>query len=221
MTGRDGKIPLGFARRDFGLVTTSQVALRANLLRVILAPARLTRQEPLGSLQNSHFASRNRASCGWEERGTPLTGILVRGRTGQEKPLSAYRSLTGALRAAAARPRCGENQEKFFAQLSAKESWRGVERSSTALHSVSGIWFALPQSPKGDMSRLPLRSAMDGRHRRPSPPQRGGLPPSLREVSSRSDDGGSVILSRSYSYLSYRLFAPATAVGHGEGPAHT
>ena len=37
--------------------------------RVILAYARLTRQEPLGSLQNSHFASQNRASCAGRKRG--------------------------------------------------------------------------------------------------------------------------------------------------------
>ena len=193
MAGRDGKIPLHYVRRNFSLVTTSK-----------LRKAQLTRSRSAWEFAKLPF------------RFAKPRFLRLGGRGG-----TAYRLLIGVIRAAAARPRRGERQEKFFAQLSAKESWRGVERSSTALHSVSGIWFALPQSPKGDMSRLPLRSAMDGRHRRPSPPQRGGLPPSLREVSSRSDDGGSVILSRSYSYLSYRLFAPATAVGHGEGPAHT
>ena len=42
------------AKGDWG--STSQVSLCSNLLRAILAPARLARQEPLGSLQNSHFA---------------------------------------------------------------------------------------------------------------------------------------------------------------------
>ena len=70
-------MPLKFRRtecRGIFLVRTSQVTLRATYsvkkpwrafcARVILAYGRLTRQEPLGSLQNSHFAAQNRASCG-------------------------------------------------------------------------------------------------------------------------------------------------------------
>ena len=57
-------------------MTTSQVALRAtysvkNRLGVCKTPISLTR---------------NRASCGWEKEGTPLTGILMLDQAGRKIP---------------------------------------------------------------------------------------------------------------------------------------
>ena len=38
-------------------------------------------------------------------------------------------------------------------------------------------------------SHLPVRSARNGRHWRPSPPRRGGQPPSMREVPPKVAEG--------------------------------